>query len=214
MIYLPDHFRDDDPERLVALIESSPLGTLITLDGEDLVANHIPFVVDSRGDGPAKLLGHVARANPLWRTHPAERDVLVVFQAADAYITPNWYATKAVSHEVVPTWNYTVAHVSGPLLVHDDVTWLRMQAGLLTRTMERRRGSDWKMADAPQAYLSGQLANIVGIEIPIVRLVGKAKASQNRLEEDRNGAIAGLEATGDAADAAMAAVMWEIARRP
>jgi transcriptional regulator len=213
MVYLPDQFRDDDPERLFAVIEGSPLGTLVTLDGGELVADHIPFILDTRGDGPARLLGHVARANPLWHAHPAGHDVLVVFQAADAYITPNWYETKQVSHEVVPTWNYAVAHVSGPLLVRDDVKWLRGQAGLLTRTMERRRHSDWKMADAPQAYLAGQLANIVGIEIPIVRLVGKAKASQNRLAEDREGAIAGLEATGNAADAAMAAVMRDMSAR-
>ncbi|MGB3329282.1 MAG: FMN-binding negative transcriptional regulator, partial [Thermomicrobiales bacterium] len=93
-MYLPEPFREDDPERLSALIDQHPLGTLITLDDGEIVANAIPFIVDARGDGPARLLGHVARANPLWRTHPADRDVLVVFQAANAYITPNWYETK------------------------------------------------------------------------------------------------------------------------
>ncbi|MGC4107510.1 MAG: FMN-binding negative transcriptional regulator [Thermomicrobiales bacterium] len=208
-MYLPDHFREDDPSRLHALIERNPLGTLITLDGDEIVANHIPFILDARGDGPTRLLGHVARANALWHAHPADRDVLVVFQEADAYITPNWYATKQETHEVVPTWNYAVAHVGGPLIVHDDPKWLRGQAGMLTKAMERRRDSDWKMADAPQEYLAGMLNQIVGIEIPIARLVGKLKASQNRGDADRAGAIEGLEATGDASDAAMAAVMRE-----
>ncbi|MGC4190845.1 MAG: FMN-binding negative transcriptional regulator [Thermomicrobiales bacterium] len=206
-MYLPDHFREDDPERLHALIERNPLGTLITLDGDEIVANHIPFVLDRRGDGFARLLGHVARANPLWQAHPVDRPILVIFQEVDAYITPAWYATKQETHEVVPTWNYAVAHVSGSLIVRDDVKWLRGQAGMLTRQMERRRDSDWKMADAPQAYLAGQLDHIVGIEIPVARLVGKIKASQNRVSSDRDGAIAGLEATGDAYDEAMAAVM-------
>ena len=206
-MYLPEPFREDDPERLRALIDQHPLGTLITLDDGEIVANAIPFIVDARGDGPARLLGHVARANPLWRTHPADRDVLVVFQAANAYITPNWYETKQRTHEVVPTWNYAMVQVGGPLIVHDDVKWLRAQAGLLTRQMERMRDSDWKMADAPQDFLAGQLAAIVGIEIPIARLVGKVKASQNRIAADRDGAIAGLEASGDANDAQMAKLM-------
>lgn len=211
-MYIPDHFRGDDSEALHGLIERNSLGTLITLNEAGIVANHIPFILDTRGDGPARLLGHVARRNPLWQDHPADRDVLVVFQDVDAYITPNWYATKQETHEVVPTWNYAVAHVSGPLIVHDDVKWLRGQAGMLTREMERRRDSDWKMADAPQDYLAGQLAQIVGIEIPIARLVGKVKASQNRIAADRDGAIAGLEASDSPRDAAMAAVMRDVAR--
>lgn len=210
-MYLPDHFREDDPERLHALIERNPLGTLITLDADGIVANHIPFILDARGDGPARLLGHVARANALWQAHPADRDVLVVFQEANAYITPTWYATKQETHEVVPTWNYAVAHVGGPLIVHDDPKWLRGQAGMLTRQMERRRDSDWKMADAPQDYLAARLKDIVGIEIPMVRLTGKLKASQNRVDADRDGAIAGLDATGDPADAAMGVVMRQAA---
>lgn len=212
-MYLPDHFRDDDPGRLHALIERNPLGTLITLEGGEIVANHIPFILDTRGDGHARLLGHVARRNPLWQVHPDDREVLVVFQDVDAYITPNWYATKQETHQVVPTWNYAVAQVSGPLIVHDDVKWLRGQAGMLTRQMEQRRDSDWKMADAPQDFLAGQLAQIVGIEIPILRLVGKMKASQNRNPADRDGAIAGLEATGSDRDAEMAIIMRDAAER-
>lgn len=112
-MYLPDHFREDDPDRLHALIERNPLGTLVTLDAEGgIVANHIPFILDTRGDGPARLLGHVARNNPLWHAHPAGRDVLVVFQEVDAYITPTWYATKAETHRVVPTWNYARSRTS------------------------------------------------------------------------------------------------------
>lgn len=213
-MYLPDHFREDDPAQLHDLIRSNPLGTLITLAEGAIVANHIPFVLDTRDEGSPRLLGHVARANPLWQEHPAERDVLVVFQQADAYITPNWYASKQETHQVVPTWNYAVVHVGGPLIVHDDVKWLRGQAGLLTRTMEQARDSDWKMADAPQEYLADLLSEIVGIEIPAVRLTGKFKASQNRTPADREGAVAGLEATGDEADRVMASVMRTAAGQP
>jgi transcriptional regulator len=123
---------------------------------------------------------------------------LVVFQSVEAYITPNWYATKRETHEVVPTWNYAVVHAYGRIIVHDDVKWVRGQAGMLTKQQEASQSTPWKMADAPPAYTAANLEQIVGIEIPIARLVGKFKASQNRRDVDRAGAIArALRALGE-----------------
>ncbi len=207
MVYLPEHFAEHDMAAVQALIEEHPLGLLITLGSGGLSANHIPFVLD-RGFGDAgRLLGHVARNNAVWHDHAAETEALVVFQAAEGYISPNWYPTKQDAHRVVPTWNYAVAHAYGPLIVHDDDKWLRGQAGRLTKMMEAAQPTPWKMADAPRDYLETMLANIVGIEIPITRLIGKVKAGQNRELIDRTGAIAGLRSDGDPGDRVMADVM-------
>lgn len=207
MVYLPEHFAERDLSAIHRLIEANPLGLLITLGSDGISANHIPFVLDRAFGEEGRLLGHVARNNAVWHDHIATQEALVVFQSAEGYISPTWYATKQATHQVVPTWNYAVAHAYGPLIVHDDEKWLRGQAGRLTKMMETSQPNPWKMADAPRDYLEMMLANIVGIEIPLTRLIGKVKAGQNRERVDRQGAIAGLRGEGDPGDAAMADLM-------
>ncbi len=204
MIYLPEHFAIDDSASLRDLIAAYPLATLVTLGPGGIAANHIPFILDIRGDGDGTLIGHVARSNDVWREGFHDGESLVIFQSVQAYVTPNWYPTKAETHEVVPTWNYAVVHAYGPLIVHDDAKWVRGAAGRLTKQMEALQSSQWKMADAPARYLEDMLENIVGIEIPIVRLIGKWKASQNRGDADRAGVITGLRSRDERDDAAMA----------
>lgn len=211
MVYLPEHFAETDTAMMHRLIRSFPLGTLITLGTEGLVANHIPFVLDARASEYGRLLGHVARNNLVWCDHDPDEDALIVFQSIEAYITPNWYATKRETHEVVPTWNYAVVHAYGRIIVHDDVKWLRGQAGMLTKRMEAGQPTPWKMADAPQPFIAANLEQIVGIEIPVSRLIGKVKASQNRSDADAAGAIAGLRATEEPGNHAMADQM-DVAR--
>jgi transcriptional regulator len=149
----------------------------------------------------------VARNNPVWREVDPAIEALMDFQSIDRYLTPNWNATKQTTHEVVPTWNYAMVQVRGEPIVHDDEKWVRGQAGKLTRMMEAPEPIPWKMSDAPRDYTDGLLANIVGIEIPIRSLIGKFKASQNRLPEDAAGAVAGLRERGSDADLAMAALI-------
>ena len=210
MVYVPQHFAETDTAAMHRLIKAFPLATLVTLGSEGLAANHIPFVLDTRAGEYGRLLGHVARNNPVWRDHDPELEALVVFQSIEAYITPNWYATKRETHEVVPTWNYAVVHAYGRIIVHDDVKWVRGEARVLTKQQEASQPTPWKMADAPPAYTAANLEQIVGIEIPIARLVGKLKASQNRRDVDRSGAIAGLRETGDPGNVAMADLMEAI----
>lgn len=214
MVYVPQHFAETDIAAMHRLIRAFPLGTLVTLGADGLAADHIPFVLDTRTGEHGRLLGHVARNNAVWRDPDPDRDALVLFQSVEAYITPNWYATKRETHQVVPTWNYAVVHAYGRLIVHDDAKWVRGQAGMLTKQQEATQPTPWKMADAPPAYTAANLEHIVGIEIPIVRLVGKVKASQNRRDDDRDGAIDGLRETGDPGDAAMADLMEAIHRGP
>jgi transcriptional regulator len=204
MVYLPEHFAECRPEAMRELIATFPLATLITVGDDGIAANHIPLLLDpGRGEHGA-LIGHVARINDVWRQGNHRGESLAVFQAADAYISPNWYASKKETHEVVPTWNYAVVHTYGQLVVHEDEKWLRGIVGRLTKTMEAPQPVPWRMADAPASYLEGMLANIVGIELPVSRMIGKWKVSQNRSAADRATASAGLRSTGDPGDAAMA----------
>jgi transcriptional regulator len=204
VVYQPPHFVETDPDAIYGLIEEHPLGMLITMGSQGITANPIPCVLDREWGEQGRLLLHVARNNPVWRDFDPDVQALVVFQSVERYITPNWYASKQTTHEVVPTWNYALAQVRGELIVHDDVKWIRGQAGKLTKMMEAAEPVPWKMADAPRDYTEGMLANIVGIEIPIRSLIGKVKASQNRLPEDAAGTVDGLRARGSDADLAMA----------
>lgn len=204
MVYLPEHFAETDTAMMHRLIRSFPLGTLITLGTEGLVANHIPFVLDARASEYGRLLGHVARNNLVWCDHDPDEDALIVFQSIEAYITPNWYATKRETHEVVPTWNYAVVHACGTPRFIEDPAWLMAHLERLTNRHEAERPLPWKVSDAPADYVAGLMKGIVGFELPIARLSGKWKVSQNRSTADRNGVSAGLRAAADPASAAMA----------
>jgi transcriptional regulator len=203
-MYNPPHFEETRPEILRDLIVAHPLGALVTLGSKGLDANHIPFEF-AAGDGPhGTLRGHVARSNPVWKDFSREVEVLVIFQGPSAYITPSWYETKKETGKVVPTYNYCTVHVHGPLVIHDDREWLRGMVTRLTQRFESTRPAPWAVADAPTDFIDKQLGAIVGIEIPIARIVGKWKVSQNRPAADRPTIEAGLRARSSPAASAMA----------
>src|SRR5262249_4721849 len=174
-------------------IRTYPLGTLVTLTAGGLEANHIPFEVTSDPAPFGTLRGHVARSNPVWRELSDGADALVIFHGPDSYVSPSWYPTKAESGKVVPTWNYVVVHAHGRPRFHHDPAWLRAFVEQLTDRHEgARSGEPWKVTDAPADYVDKQVGAIVGVEIPIARLVGKWKVSQNRPPQDRAGVVDGL----------------------
>lgn len=194
LMYLPAHFKQTDPEALHALVRENPLGTLITMDAQgDPVADELPFLLESGFGAHGRLLGHVARANPLWQAHPQEREVLVVFRGPQAYISPNWYPGKAEHGKVVPTWNYSVVQVRGRLRVmapsSDELLALLRQ---LTTTHEASQAQPWQMDDAPPDYLAAMLRAVVGLEISVSDWAGKFKLSQNQSVANREGVRAGL----------------------
>jgi transcriptional regulator len=195
-MYIPPHFEERDVAVLHALVRSHPLGAWVIESDGGLVVNHIPFLLDASRGPFGTLVGHVARANPAWTTRSTIESV-VVFQGPQTYITPSWYPAKQQHGKVVPTWNYVVVHAHGTPRVVDDPAWLREHVGRLTRAHEAGREAPWQVSDAPSDYIEGMLRAIVGIEIPIVRLVGKWKASQNRPVPDRVGVIEGLQANTD-----------------
>jgi transcriptional regulator len=210
-MYLPAHFREDELVAMHALMRAHPLGTLVIHGGAGLSADHLPFLLDAVPGAAGVLLAHVARANPLWRAAMSgELDALVIFQGPSAYVSPGFYPSKAETHRVVPTWNYSAVHAHGRITVHDDVHWLRGLVARLTRRFEANEPAPWRMGDAPAEYIDAQLRNIVGIEIAIEKLEGKWKMSQNRDGADRRGVVDGLRARAQGDDVAVA---HEVERR-
>lgn len=202
-MYVPSHFEETRTEVMHELIRAHGLGTLVTLDDSGLNANHIPFEIDAEGEFGV-LRAHVARANPVWKNFSRTVDAMVLFQGAQAYITPSWYETKKTDGKVVPTYNYISVHAYGELRAIEDKAWLRQFVGRLTDRYEASRAAPWAVSDAPEDYIDKMLGAIVGIEIPIKRLVGKWKVSQNRPAVDREGIVAGLTEIGSDDARAMA----------
>jgi transcriptional regulator len=123
---------------------------------------------------------------------------MVIFRGGEAYISPNWYPSKHEAHRQVPTWNYEVVHAHGTITVHDDERFVRGIVARLTRRHEATEARPWKMADSAPDFIDGMLRNIVGIEITLTALVGKAKLSQNKEARDRLHAADTLAGKGQA----------------
>ena len=210
-MYEPPLHRVEDLAELHALIRARVFGLLISSGAEGLVANSVPFVLDSEASRLGTLKVHVARANPQWRDLQERPDALVVFQGHDHYITPSWYDTKRETGKVVPTWNYTMVQAKGRAKVMDDA-WLAQQIEELTRSLETRRERPWAVGDAPADFIAMQRRAIVGLEIEILDLRGKWKTSQNRNAADRAGVASGLDALGDEESRAMAGIVRETGR--
>ena len=184
-MYAPAHFEETRLDALHSLIEAHPLGTLVSQGAAGLEADHIPFEIAAPTPGApfGTLRAHVARANPLWRQGGV--DVLVVFQGPSGYVSPSLYLEKSLSGKVVPTYNYAVVHAHGVLRAVEDPAWILALLERLTARHEAYRAAPWRVADAPPAYIETLLAAIVGIEIPLDRLQGKWKLSQNRPPADQ-----------------------------
>jgi len=198
-MYRPPAFREDSLEAQHALIRERPLGLLVTAGRLGIVADPVPFVVDEQTGEFGTLRAHLSRANPQHRALTEAEECLVVFQGPESYITPSWYETKRETGKVVPTWNYVAVHAWGRPRVIEDEAWIRAQIDALTDLMEGRRPRPWAVSDAPEPFVESQIKGIFGVEIPILRIEGKWKASQNRPEGDRVGVAEGLRS--ESADA-------------
>lgn len=207
-MYVSKHHRLEDQTRILELIEQHPLGAWVCQGPEGLIANHVPFFLD-REQGPyGTLIGHVSRANGVWRQLGDEGLVSVVmFQGPQAYITPGWYPGKSDHGKVVPTWNYAAVHAHGTARAIDDPDWLHRMLTRLTNANEAGFASHWQVTDAPADYIDKQLRAIVGVEIRIERLEAKLKASQDEDLPDREGTVKGLLQMGSDEAKAMAALV-------
>lgn len=193
-MYIPPHFAQTDPAEIAEILAGAPLAAIVAQTEMGLVANHIPLLT-----GPGNtLIGHVALANDMHRLIPDGTEVLVIFRGDDAYVSPNFYPTKAEHHRNVPTWNYQAVHVSGAITFQHDSHSKRAAVALLTRLHERRLNGAgaWRMADAPPDYIEDMIANIVSLRISVRSVIAKSKLSQNRTPTDFHGTINGLRAHG------------------
>jgi transcriptional regulator len=185
-MYTPDHFREDRPAVLAAAMREIGFATLVT---QGLEANHLPMLLDG-----GVLRGHVARANPVWKA--GEGAALAIFLGPHAYVSPNWYPSKAETGKAVPTWNYITVHARGAIRWIQDAGWLHAHVSAATSAHEAPRPEPWKVSDAPQSYIDSLLRAIVGFELTIETLEGKYKLSQNRAEADRDGVREALAREG------------------
>ncbi|QFT99519.1 Protease synthase and sporulation protein PAI 2 [Roseovarius sp. THAF8] len=193
-MYTPSHFEETDPAAIREILDTAPLACIVAQTEEGLLANHMPLLRAPDGS----LVGHVAQANAMHRMIAEEQEVLAIFRGPDAYISPNFFPSKADHHRHVPTWNYQAVHICGTISFQHDEQAKRAAVGLLTRTHERKLNGEnaWRMADAPQDDMQGMLESIVAFRITASRTLAKSKISQNREERDYLGAVAGLRATG------------------
>jgi transcriptional regulator len=213
-MYVPRVLEETNLAVLHGLIRTHPLGMWVSQAGTELVGNHIPFLLDAERGPHGTLVGHVARANPVCESLSTTVASLIVFRGADSYITPSWYPSKQVHGRAVPTWNYAVVHVTGmPRAIHDR-DWVLQLVTRLTDSQEAGRAQPWKVSDAPAEHIDRLLKNIVGIEIPIERIVGKWKANQTSPYGDKLGVIDGLLERGDTPALEMAALVRRHATPP
>jgi transcriptional regulator len=207
-MYLPPYFEEKRPEALHRLMADNPLAALVTHGANGLDANHVPFEFDASQGEHGILRAHVARANPICLEINSGSDALVIFQGASGYISPTFYPSKHEMHRQVPTYNYLVVHAHGRITIRDDENFVRGVVARLTRKMEAGEAVPWKMGDAPPDFIQTMLQAIVGIEIEVTRLVGKAKLSQNKAPADRLGAVNGVRQRETDAATALADAMF------
>lgn len=191
-MYCPAHFQEKDGQAaLVKLLKTHPLATIVRTSEGGLAADHIPLFYENN-----KLIGHVAKANPLWQIAP-DSEILVLLQGTDAYISPSWYVSKQTTHKVVPTWNYTAVHVYGRLSAILDSQKKLEVVQKLTNIHEKNLPEPWSVQDAPGDYIERMLNAIVGIEISISSIEAKWKVSQNQPEENQASLIQHLQGSGE-----------------
>jgi transcriptional regulator len=206
-MYIPKANEENRIEVLHDLIESHPLASLVTMGQDGLFASHLPMVLE-RGAGRQGLLkGHLSRANRQWHDLVPAVEALAIFAGPQHYISPSWYPEKAETGKVVPTWNYIVVHVYGALRIIEDQQWLLDHLHALTTVHEASSSTPWKVSDAPADYVASLTKGIVGVELPIARIEGKWKVSQNQPERNRAGILDGLERLGTPESLAMKALV-------
>ncbi|MCP2075329.1 UNVERIFIED_ORG: transcriptional regulator [Pseudomonas lini] len=208
-MYNPKAFAVEDLPQLQQMMVDCRLAVLITHGEHGLQASHLPLLLDTQQGPNGSLYGHMARANPQWRDLEAGAEALVIFAGADAYVSPSFYPSKAEHGKVVPTWNYQAVHAYGTAEVFNDPERLRNLVGALTDRHESGRALPWSIDDAPAEYIDSMLRAIVGFALPIQRLEGKRKLSQNRSPVDAAGVRNGLAASPDPQDQALACLMPE-----
>jgi transcriptional regulator len=208
-MYTPKYHSLNDVETMRTHIAEHPLGAWVCNAQNQLIANHIPFVLEMQTGGHGRLLGHVSRANPVWRDLGGGSPSVVMFTGAHAYITPSWYPGKHLHGKVVPTWNYVTVHAHGVGRAIEDPDWTLDVINRLTDAQESKGLQPWKVSDAPSEYIEKMLRAVVGIEITVERLEGRLKVSQDEDDQDRLGTVEGLRRSGNASSQILARLVLD-----
>lgn len=206
-MHIPAAFRQDDLTQLHAQMRENPLAALVSHGASGLQASHVPLLLVAEEGDYGTLYGHFARANPQWQVFAEQPEALAIFSGADAYVSPSAYPSKAEHGKAVPTWNYISVHAHGQLEVFDDPERLRQLLAHMTAAHEGNQPKPWAIDDAPRDYIDSMLRAIVGFALPIQRLQGQWKLSQNRNAADHTGVQQVLSASPQAKDQALAAQM-------
>ena len=205
-MYIPKAFREDDIEKLHAFMQENNFAILITMQNGIPFATHLPLLLDPQKGQYGTLRGHMARANTQWRTFDETTEALVIFQGPHAYISPSWYVTEPETS--VPTWNYAAIHAYAiPRIVHDEETLYALLKDSVN-TFEASFEQPWTIQEQGD-FMRKKMRAIVGFELPITRLEGKLKLSQNRSTDDQERVIAMLQDSEHALDVATAKLMQE-----
>ena len=202
--------QEHDLGRLHQHMLDTRLAILVSQGEQGLLATHLPVLVDIAEGEFGTVYAHLARANPQWHDLRQGGEALLVFPGADAYVSPGYYPSKTDNPKVVPTWNYLAVHAYGPAEVIHEAETLLAIVSRLTERHEQGRDEPWKVTDGPRDYLDGMLRAIVGVRLPITRLQGARKLSQNRSEQDIAGVREGLSASPDYLDNQLAAHMRQL----
>ena len=206
-MYVPRAFAENDLQALHGQMQAAPLPVLVTHGSQGLVASHVPLLLNPDEGKYGTLYGHLARANPHWQVLAEGAEALVIFAGEQAYVSPSFYPSKADHGKAVPTWNYLAVHAYGTAEVFDDAERLLALVSRLSDRHEAGRPAPWAVSDAPADYVASMLKAIVGFRLPITRLQGKRKLSQNRDAADQAGVRQGLLANSNPQDHALAHLM-------
>ncbi|MTI45824.1 PaiB family negative transcriptional regulator [Roseibium hamelinense] len=210
-MYLPDHFDLGPQEDVFNAIDAAPFANLVTITDQGPFSTPLPLYLDREEEPHGVLYGHIARANPQWKT-AVHGTALAIFMGPDAYVSPSFYPTKQETGKVVPTWNYVTVQARGPVEFFTDQDRLRDVVNKLTDLQETGRSSPWKVSDAPDRFVEVQLRGIVGVRLPIAQLFGKAKLSQNKAGTDYSGVVTGLSASADPKETQVGRAMEKLSR--
>jgi len=191
-VYIPKANEETRLPVLHDFLRAHPFATLVTMGNAGMIATHLPLVLEDDGSEFGLLKGHISRANTQWKDINTSIDALAIFAGDHHYITPNWYPSKHQDGKQVPTWNYVVTHCYGPLKFIEDPQWLLAHLETLTTIHEASSPIPWKIADAPPEFIKALLNGIIGLELPVRKIEGKWKLSQNRSQQDRQGVVEGL----------------------
>jgi transcriptional regulator len=190
-MYTPAAFREDDPDWIHGFVERHDFGMLIS--ATPLMVSHLPFhLLRPEGDAPARLLCHLARANPHWQAFAGEgAPAIAMFRGSHAYVSTAWYG----AHPAVPTWNYDAVQAQGHARLIEDPAAVATQMRALAAAYEAEGGFD--MDAQPAKYMDSMFRALVGVEITVSAWTGKRKQSQNRPMADRVAVAAALDARGE-----------------